>query len=189
MARGSLFCSWLRTDPWMLGKLCLKMFTRIFKLVHEMLEFSILAHPCWSFDLLCQINSLVSSKIRPWNLDFVQISPFSLFQKHHGGHSNIPDNEQKGLQVAIMETPGNEVQLATFLRKTSFKVCLIRPVQPPVTTISKNFYVKGPVDLYCHCDGHLYNPQMNRYLKLAKKELMLHEELEDLHKDVTIWIT
>lgn len=78
--------------------------------------------------------------------------------------------------------------VAAFLRKTFFKACLTRPVQPPVTTISKNFYVKGPVDLYCHCDGHLYNPQMNRYLKLAKKELMLQEELEDLHKDVTISI-
>ncbi|KAF5286414.1 hypothetical protein FQR65_LT12595 [Abscondita terminalis] len=59
-----------------------------------------------------------------------------------------------------------------------------KPTQPPITTKSKNFFVKGPVDAYCHCDGHLYDPLLNRYLKLSEKEKLLHDELRALNTEM-----
>ncbi|KAK4887861.1 hypothetical protein RN001_004132 [Aquatica leii] len=59
-----------------------------------------------------------------------------------------------------------------------------KPTQPSVATKSKNQFVKGPVDAYCHCDGHTYDPLLNRYLKLSEKEKLLHEELMTLNNEM-----
>ncbi|KAF5277860.1 hypothetical protein FQA39_LY06012 [Lamprigera yunnana] len=64
------------------------------------------------------------------------------------------------------------------------KPLIAKPSQPSPTTKSKNAYVKGPVDAYCHCDGHLYDPLLNRYLKLTEKEKLLHEELMALNHEM-----
>lgn len=37
---------------------------------------------------------------------------------------------------------------------------------------------------YCHCDAHLYDPQMTRYKKLADKEKLLHDELSELNQQM-----
>lgn len=55
-----------------------------------------------------------------------------------------------------------------------------RPSQPPLRTKPNNFYVAKLVEPYCHCDAHLYDPQMTRYKKLADKEKLLHDELKEL---------
>lgn len=59
-----------------------------------------------------------------------------------------------------------------------------KPSKPPEKTKGKNFFVKGPVDAYCHCDGHLYDPLTNRYLKLSEKEGLLLDELTTLHSEM-----
>ncbi|KAJ8919382.1 hypothetical protein NQ315_016475 [Exocentrus adspersus] len=58
------------------------------------------------------------------------------------------------------------------------------PSQPPVTTKAANYYVAQLVEPYCHCDAHLYEPEMGRYKKLAKKEKRLQQELENLNKEM-----
>lgn len=49
-------------------------------------------------------------------------------------------------------------------------------------------YVAKLIEPYCHCDSHLYEPEMGRYKKLARKEVTLHKELEELSKKVTLMI-
>lgn len=51
-------------------------------------------------------------------------------------------------------------------------------------TKPNNFYVAKLVEPYCHCDAHLYDPQMTRYKKLADKEKLLHDELSELNQQV-----
>lgn len=51
-------------------------------------------------------------------------------------------------------------------------------------TKPNNFYVAKLVEPYCHCDAHLYDPQMTRYKKLADKERLLHDELSELNQQV-----
>lgn len=63
---------------------------------------------------------------------------------------------------------------------------LVRPSQPPMRTKPKNFFVAKLVEPYCHCDAHLYDPQMTRYKKLADKEKLLHDELRELNQQVII---
>lgn len=45
-------------------------------------------------------------------------------------------------------------------------------------------YVGQLTEPYCHCDAHLYEPEMGRYKKLARKEITLYKELEELSKKV-----
>lgn len=61
---------------------------------------------------------------------------------------------------------------------------IARPSQPPMRTKPKNFFVAKLVEPYCHCDAHLYDPQMTRYKKLADKEKLLHDELRELNQQV-----
>lgn len=59
-----------------------------------------------------------------------------------------------------------------------------KPSQPPVRTKPKNFYVAKLVEPFCHCDSHLYEPEMGRYKKLAEKEKMLYKELDELNQSM-----
>lgn len=59
-----------------------------------------------------------------------------------------------------------------------------RPSQPPITTKPNNFYVAKLIEPYCHCDAHLYEPQMGKYKMLAEKERLLYNELECLNKEM-----
>ncbi|KAJ8965694.1 hypothetical protein NQ317_009896 [Molorchus minor] len=61
-----------------------------------------------------------------------------------------------------------------------------RPSQPPIRTKSNNFYVATLVEPYCHCDAHLYAPEMGSYKKLAQKEKKLYEELDQISKEMAI---
>lgn len=61
-----------------------------------------------------------------------------------------------------------------------------RPSQPPQKTKPNNYYVAKLVEPYCHCDAHLYDPQMGRYRMLAKKENMLYKELEELNNQMAL---
>lgn len=45
-------------------------------------------------------------------------------------------------------------------------------------------YVAQLLEPYCHCDAHLYEPEMGRYKKLARKEVTLYKELEELSTKV-----
>ncbi|XP_018579037.1 uncharacterized protein LOC108917082 [Anoplophora glabripennis] len=58
------------------------------------------------------------------------------------------------------------------------------PSQPPITTKPNNHYVAQLVEPYCHCDAHLYEPEMGRYKKLANKEKRLYQELDELNKEM-----
>lgn len=59
-----------------------------------------------------------------------------------------------------------------------------RPSQPPVRTKPNNCYVAKLVEPYCHCDAHLYAPEMGRYKTLAEKEKMLYKELDELNQQM-----
>nr|CAH7760306.1 unnamed protein product [Callosobruchus chinensis] len=61
-----------------------------------------------------------------------------------------------------------------------------RPTQPPMKTKPINFYVAQLVEPYCHCDAHLYEPEMGRYKKLAQKEASLYQKLEELNRKMAI---
>lgn len=64
------------------------------------------------------------------------------------------------------------------------KPMVAKPSQPPLRTKPNNFYVAKLVEPYCHCDAHLYDPQMARYKKLADKERLLHDELSEVNQQV-----
>lgn len=61
-----------------------------------------------------------------------------------------------------------------------------RPSQPLIATKPNNFYVSKLVEPYCHCDYHLYEPQMGQYKMLAEKEKLLHEELQCLNNQMAV---
>jgi len=60
----------------------------------------------------------------------------------------------------------------------------LKPSQPPVKTKPLNFFVATLVEPFCHCDSHLYDPQLKRYEKLAEKEKQLHYELIKLNQQI-----
>ncbi|XP_065158664.1 uncharacterized protein [Atheta coriaria] len=60
----------------------------------------------------------------------------------------------------------------------------LKPSQPPVKIKPRNFFVAKAVEPYCHCDAHLYDPQLKRYEKLAEKERQLHHELILLNEQI-----
>ncbi|KAF7277443.1 hypothetical protein GWI33_007278, partial [Rhynchophorus ferrugineus] len=62
------------------------------------------------------------------------------------------------------------------------------PSQPPIKTKPNNCYVAKLVEPYCHCDFHLYEPEMGRYMKLAEKEKVLYEELDNLKKRMAVLV-
>lgn len=66
------------------------------------------------------------------------------------------------------------------------KPIVSRPSQPPQKTKPNNYYVAKLVEPYCHCDAHLYDPQMGRYRMLAKKENLLYQELEELSNQMAL---
>lgn len=66
----------------------------------------------------------------------------------------------------------------------SLKIKNCSPSQPPLKTKPNNCYVAKLVEPYCHCDYHLYEPEMGRYMKLAEKEKALYKELDILKKRV-----
>ncbi|XP_019754364.2 uncharacterized protein LOC109533471 [Dendroctonus ponderosae] len=63
------------------------------------------------------------------------------------------------------------------------------PSQPPIKTKPNNCYVAKLVEPYCHCDYHLYEPEMGRYMKLAEKEKALYEELDILKKRMAVLVS
>ncbi|XP_017770804.1 PREDICTED: uncharacterized protein LOC108558407 [Nicrophorus vespilloides] len=64
------------------------------------------------------------------------------------------------------------------------KPLMLKPSQPPVKTKPLNYFVATLVEPYCHCDAHLYDPQLKRYEKLAEKEKQLHQELIKLNEQI-----
>ncbi|CAH1105618.1 unnamed protein product [Psylliodes chrysocephalus] len=60
------------------------------------------------------------------------------------------------------------------------------PSQPPLRTKPNNCYVARLVEPYCHCDFHLYEPEMGRYMKLVRTENHLHKVLHSLSKKMAI---
>lgn len=86
------------------------------------------------------------------------------------------------IQTALLQV----CSVAEQMSKNVCKTFCFRPAQPPIRTKPKNFFLVGPVESYCHCDGHLYDPQMRRYSQLAEKEKKLHEELYKVNLDVSI---
>ncbi|XP_028129962.1 uncharacterized protein LOC114325999 [Diabrotica virgifera virgifera] len=66
------------------------------------------------------------------------------------------------------------------------KPMVSKPSEPPASVKHNNDYVARLVEPYCHCDFHLYEPEMGRYKKLAQKEMQLYQELEELSKKMAI---
>ncbi|XP_060531964.1 uncharacterized protein LOC132705404 [Cylas formicarius] len=63
------------------------------------------------------------------------------------------------------------------------------PAEPPIKTKPSNFYVAKLIEPYCHCDYHLYEPEMGRYKKLAEKETKLNEELAKLKQRMAVLVS
>ncbi|CAG9765555.1 unnamed protein product [Ceutorhynchus assimilis] len=63
------------------------------------------------------------------------------------------------------------------------------PSQPPIKIKPDNCYVAKLVEPYCHCDYHLYEPEMGRYMKLAEKEKALYQELDSLKKRMAVLVS
>ncbi|CAG9856218.1 unnamed protein product [Phyllotreta striolata] len=60
------------------------------------------------------------------------------------------------------------------------------PSQPPRRTKPNNAYVARLVEPYCHCDFHLYEPEMGRYMKLVRKETQLLKVLDQMSRKMAI---
>lgn len=102
---------------------------------------------------------------------------------NNGGH--FFDYEPRKLQVAVSEAFDTEVSGNRTISSRIKRGCFLpSPSQPPIKTKPNNCYVAKLVEPYCHCDYHLYEPEMGRYMKLAEKEKALYEELDILKKRV-----